>query len=934
MRKNKNNIIIENGSEDAEIVKAGEDGALSIPKTAALVFDRFFTDDTNPMRVVAQRVIIAAALAFLCMGFVFLDSGLPTVGVPFPIIAAGFAAVFAIVFALAGKRVSIIVALILCGLLILWRFDEFWGRFSYFVDGVMLRFNGRLFDTTPYLIHPLDLIERNGLPTTEYCKGVIFGGVLICALFGMITAAGLVGKPCIMPSLVMFVLMLSPKLGSENLMFNWRLIPITALYAGAFAVGIYYRDGLAVRHVYSAGGYRRKVTADRKRFDLSLRSQSMGQRAVSRGLHYSKYFSSMISAAAMFTVAGIVVNIVFSDYSGIDYQAVFETLQSIESPFGTMEADPFKKSAEANYFASPKDSKYSSNNRLRLSAPSRSNKEILRVSKPISTLPLYLRGDIGIEFDGVSWSSPVTEEPSEWSAFRKRWLPIEMSGLENNSALSYMNAEVEYLCDTDVVFVPAYDGAFGVFGDDTLNVFGDFAARRKSDKAEGDKRSYNALVPRYIDGSDWFTEFDMPMLLLKFKSRYGAHVYINEVLSEKLLNEYPNLVYTIAPIPDYEDYLSYVNDNYLSVPEDFKPRLDEYIERSGLARQKEIAEEHAETLADWPDVTDASIREGLNVPIMRYLSAKAVSEYLKENYTYSLDAHIDSRDPVMSFLNNTKSGHCALYASAMTLILREWGIPARYCTGFAASSELSVQTLRSKDLHAWCEVYLDELGWVTFDPTASAIFDGIEGTGPGGAGAESGSDDSESSSRESLSIGGIENDGDDDDDDDDSDDDASADNTHGSSEGVGGSSLTFADVLPYILRILGILAVIAVIVLIILMYNRLKKRANKRIQQFHRDKNSDFVYSKLIAVLRLCKLSPQNGEQPHEFFERAEETMGCEICENYDLFERLAFGSPELDPTETAILGGALERIYKAAERKFIFPGKIRLRLLILNNKV
>lgn len=932
MRKNKNKNLIENDREDPKIIGSGEDEVLSKPKTAALVFDRFFTDETSAFWVVAQRVIFASALSFLCIGFVFLDSGLPTGGVPFAIISAGFTALFAIIFAFAGRRVPMIAAFILCGLMILWRFDAFWSRFSYFVDGVMLQFNGRLFDTTPYLIHPLDMLEYNGLPTAEYFRGVIFGCVILCALFGVITAAGLIGRPFILPSLVMFILMWSPKLGSENLMFNWRLIPITALYAGSLAIGVYYRDGLAVRHVYAAGGYRRKVTADRKRFDLSLRSQSMGQRAVSRGLHYSKYFSSVISAAAMFTVIGIVLNTAFSDCAGIDYQALFETLQNIESPFGTMEADPFKKSAEASYFTSPKDSKYGSNNRLRLSAPSRSNKEILRVSKPISSVPLYLRGDVGIEFDGVSWSSPVTEEPPEWNDFRGLWLPIEMSGLENNSALSYINAEVEYLCDTDVVFVPAYDGAFGVFGDNTLNVFGDFAARRKSDKAEGDKRSYNALVPRYIDGSDGFTEFDMPMLLLKFKSRYGAHVYINEVLSEKLLNEYPNLVYFNAPIPDYEDYLSYVNDNYLSVPEDFKPRLDEYIERSGLARQKEIAEEHAELLADWPDVTDASIREGLNVPIMRYLSAKAVSEYLKENYTYSLDAHIDSRDPVMSFLNNTKSGHCALYASAMTLILREWGIPARYCTGFAASSDLSVQTLRSKDLHAWCEVYLDELGWVTFDPTASAIFDGIEGTGPGGAGAESDSD-SESSSRESISMGGIEDDGDDDDDDDD-DDDTSAENTHGSSEGAGGSSLTFADVLPYILRILGILAIIAAVVLMILMYNRLKKRAYKRIQQFHRDKNSDFVYAKLIAVLRLCKLSPQNGEQPHEFFERAEETLGCPICENYDLFERLAFGSTELDASETAVLGGALEKIYRAAERKFIFLGKIRLRLLILNNKV
>jgi transglutaminase-like putative cysteine protease len=95
---------------------------------------------------------------------------------------------------------------------------------------------------------------------------------------------------------------------------------------------------------------------------------------------------------------------------------------------------------------------------------------------------------------------------------------------------------------------------------------------------------------------------------------------------------------------------------------------------------------------------------------------------LQENYVYSLTAENDSENPVMSFLTETKSGHCSLYASAMTLIMRELGFPARYCTGFVvnpAGTEGHV-TLRARNLHAWCEVYLGELGWVTFDPTGSA----------------------------------------------------------------------------------------------------------------------------------------------------------------------------------------------------------------------
>ena len=98
------------------------------------------------------------------------------------------------------------------------------------------------------------------------------------------------------------------------------------------------------------------------------------------------------------------------------------------------------------------------------------------------------------------------------------------------------------------------------------------------------------------------------------------------------------------------------------------------------------------------------------------------------NYTYSLDAKINMKNPILSFLNDVKSGHCALFASSMTLMLRELGIPARYCTGFVAPKTEgdNYAILRSKNLHAWCEAYFDEIGWVTFDPTSSSIANTVQ----------------------------------------------------------------------------------------------------------------------------------------------------------------------------------------------------------------
>ena len=78
----------------------------------------------------------------------------------------------------------------------------------------------------------------------------------------------------------------------------------------------------------------------------------------------------------------------------------------------------------------------------------------------------------------------------------------------------------------------------------------------------------------------------------------------------------------------------------------------------------------------------------------------------------------------MQFLNETKSGHCSLYATAMTLMLRRLGIPARYCTGYAVHPQTvsgNVKVLKQRDLHAWVEVYMDDFGWVTFDPTSADV---------------------------------------------------------------------------------------------------------------------------------------------------------------------------------------------------------------------
>jgi protein-glutamine gamma-glutamyltransferase len=78
------------------------------------------------------------------------------------------------------------------------------------------------------------------------------------------------------------------------------------------------------------------------------------------------------------------------------------------------------------------------------------------------------------------------------------------------------------------------------------------------------------------------------------------------------------------------------------------------------------------------------------------------------------------RTPLSAFLFVHREGHCEYFATAMAIMLRAEGIPARNVTGFLGgrwNAFGGYYAVRSADAHAWVEAYLPGEGWVTFDPT-------------------------------------------------------------------------------------------------------------------------------------------------------------------------------------------------------------------------
>ena len=80
----------------------------------------------------------------------------------------------------------------------------------------------------------------------------------------------------------------------------------------------------------------------------------------------------------------------------------------------------------------------------------------------------------------------------------------------------------------------------------------------------------------------------------------------------------------------------------------------------------------------------------------------------------------DPRSPIERFLLGELSGHCEYFASAMVVLTRAIGIPARVVNGFAGGRDnrfgAFVEVTHS-DAHAWVEVHYARAGWVPYDPT-------------------------------------------------------------------------------------------------------------------------------------------------------------------------------------------------------------------------
>jgi len=97
-------------------------------------------------------------------------------------------------------------------------------------------------------------------------------------------------------------------------------------------------------------------------------------------------------------------------------------------------------------------------------------------------------------------------------------------------------------------------------------------------------------------------------------------------------------------------------------------------------------------------------------------------KFFAADFRYSLEAQPEpERDPVVGFLTRSRAGHCEFFATALTLLLRRAGVPARYVTGFICEEPGALRgsyVARLGNAHAWVEAFDRKSGeWVMLEPT-------------------------------------------------------------------------------------------------------------------------------------------------------------------------------------------------------------------------
>ena len=289
--------------------------------------------------------------------------------------------------------------------------------------------------------------------------------------------------------------------------------------------------------------------------------------------------------------------------------------------------------------------------------------------------PMYLRGFVGEYLDGNKW---VNLKGSGLSDARDKFYWLRQNGVYGESLLAKNNYDINGKGNTGELSINLVNA-------DRMNLYLPYSFLQEKKGMYVDSRIGDSVIEANGKESKSYK--------LSYSKDSVKEAYVNQKKVETATEDPDSTAYKESV------YRDFVHKNYLSISDSNKKMLKKL-----LGDGKNLS------------TSEAKLK---------------ISDFVSKNLKYD-DSAVSSGegDELEYFLTNSKVGKSELYASAATQMLRYYGVPARYVEGYVitekmiadgspddkdAKSKPASITVTEDSAHAWCEYYLDGVGWVPFD---------------------------------------------------------------------------------------------------------------------------------------------------------------------------------------------------------------------------
>ncbi|WP_342552156.1 transglutaminase domain-containing protein [Paenibacillus sp. FSL R7-0652] len=190
-------------------------------------------------------------------------------------------------------------------------------------------------------------------------------------------------------------------------------------------------------------------------------------------------------------------------------------------------------------------------------------------------------------------------------------------------------------------------------------------------------------------------------------------------------------VVTTRQQPQYPKNYTLVSEVPIIVEDELRTKSSEALYSNNPAEDKylQLPSRFPERVKDLASEITASAKTP-------YEKVALLQNYLQQNFNYTNNPDLSrkvSSDFVEGFLFDIREGYCDYFSTALVMMARSEGIPARWVKGYAPgqmslNSDMqaprqpgapieTTYTVTNADAHSWAEVYFGEYGWIPVEAT-------------------------------------------------------------------------------------------------------------------------------------------------------------------------------------------------------------------------